>query len=123
MQSLETLLGVLGITQHMEALSNWRDALLVGKAAELKDLHAAHAAQLSTLTAEQAALKAADQAIKNQELNDRDTVATIALIVAETSKPVAQREIEALQAERSRLEAERARLEAEIAAKIAAANA
>lgn len=115
----------------MEALSNWRDALLVGKAAELKDLHAAHAAQLSTLTAEQAALKsafadyktsaesalkAADQAIKNQELNDRDTVATIALIVAETSKPVAQREIEALQAER-------ARLEAEIAAKIATATA
>lgn len=61
------------------------------------------------------ALEAASQACENQELNDRDTVATIALIVAETSKPVAQREIEALQAERSRLEAE-------IAAKIAATN-
>lgn len=117
---LESLLATLGITQHTAALSDWRDELLREKAAELKTL----SDQLDTLTAEfaayktsaESALKAAADAIKNQELNDTDTVATIALIVAETAKPVALREIEALQAEK-------ARLEAELAAKIAAANA
>lgn len=107
---LEELVTSLGITQHMEVLSNWRDALLVEKAAELKSVHderdtiaAEFAAYKSTA---KSALKAADDAIKNQDLNDKDTVATIAVIVAETAKPVAQREIEALQTEKARLEAE-----------------
>lgn len=87
----------------------------------LATIEAEHAAALKTLTDERDALKsafdaykttaesaltAAAQAIKNQDLNDKDTVATIATIVAETAKPVVQREIEALQAEKARLEAE-----------------
>lgn len=35
---LETLITQLGLTEHMEALSDWRDALLVEKAAELQIL-------------------------------------------------------------------------------------
>lgn len=76
--------------------------------------------QLDAITAEfaaykanaEAALKAAGEAIENQELNDRDTVATIARIVTETGKPLVQKEIEALEA-----------LQAENTAKLAALKA
>lgn len=39
---LETLITQLGITEHMEALSDWRDAFLIEKAAELQVLQQKH---------------------------------------------------------------------------------
>lgn len=114
--------------EHWPAIAAAINSASLGTLAIIEAEHAAAVKsltdQLDALTAEftaykttaESALTAAAQAIGNQELNDSDTVATIALIVAETSKPVAQREIEALQAERSRLEAE-------ITTKLAAPNA
>lgn len=55
--TLESLLTDLGITQHMAALSDWRDNLIRAHAAELQAVHIAKDAEL------EAAVKAAVEAI------------------------------------------------------------
>ncbi len=49
MKTLETLLNELGLTEHMEELSDWRDALLVEKAEELQQVHNDHAEEITAL--------------------------------------------------------------------------
>lgn len=55
--TLETLIKDLGITQHMAALSDWRDDLIRAHAAELQAVHIAKDAE------REAAVKAAVEAI------------------------------------------------------------
>ena len=101
MQSLEALITSLKITTHTVALSNWRDALLVEKAAELKALSDERDAIQTEFAAYKAsaegALTAAAEAIQNPDLNDTATVQAIAEIVTEVGKPVKQREREAIE--------------------------
>lgn len=49
MKPLETLLTELGLTEHMEAISNWRDALLIEKAEELQQVHTDHAENVTSI--------------------------------------------------------------------------
>jgi len=66
MESLETLLTELGLTEHMELLSNWRDDFLREKAEELQGVHMECASLVLTAASE----KSSEIEAKNAEVRE-----------------------------------------------------
>lgn len=78
---LETLITQLGITEHMEALSDWRDALLIEKAEELQKVHADHAENVVSINESNGLALSAAIAEKNEAVatlrSEKDGVAAL----------------------------------------------